>query len=222
MIRISLKGLAKFMTSSSLTQRKTLRDYKFPEREGEAQATFYREARRFIRDFHQQGNPEGWLSKKASELRTLAQVRGAMSGIRLRHNSRALVEYEQYWGAKHFQVLKSTSLALHFHDVRISVFPDVHVLEDETEKIIKFEFSADEPSDEVLKIMSQAMFEAALEGGLGLSAKSVLILDVPRKRLYRGAKAGSKVRREIEAACRTISDIWPALESPRGGKQQAS
>jgi hypothetical protein len=222
MIQIGLKGLAKFMTSSSLAQRKTLRDYKFPDREGEAQGKYYREARRFIPAFHQQGNPEGWLSHKANEARTLAQLRGGMSGIRLRNNSRALIEYERCWGAKSFQVLKNVSLALHFHDVRISVYPDLHVTENGIEKIVKFEFSADEPSGEVLKIMSQAMFEAALEGGLGLSGKGVLILDVPRKRLCRGAKAGSKLKREIEAACRTISDIWPALEPPSSGKQHAS
>jgi hypothetical protein len=222
MIQIGLKGLAKFMTSSSLTQRKTLRDYKFPDREGDAQAQFYREARRFIRDFHQQGNPEGWLSRKANEARTLAQMRGGMSGIRLRNNSRALVEYERCWGGKYFKVLKNVSLALHFHDVRISVYPDLHFLENATEKLVKFEFSADEPSDEVLKIMSQAMFEAAEQGGLRLPAKGILILDIPRKKVCRGAKAGSKLRREIEAACRTISDIWPALEPPIRSKQHAS
>jgi hypothetical protein len=49
MIKISLKGLAKFMTASPSAQRKVLRDYKYPKPEGEAQASFYRDARRDIR-----------------------------------------------------------------------------------------------------------------------------------------------------------------------------
>jgi hypothetical protein len=159
---------------------------------------------------------------KANEARTLSQLRGGMSGIRLRNNSRALREYEQCWGGKHFQVLKPMLLALHFHGVRISVYPDLHVLEDQKEKIVKLEFSSDEPSIGMLKIMSQAMLEAAFEGGLGLSASGVLILDVPRKKLHRVARVGSKIKKEIEAACQTISDIWPALEPPTSGKRHAS
>lgn len=222
MISIGLKGLAKFMTAAPAAQRKILIDHKFPKYEGEAQAQYYREARRFIRAYHQKGNPEGQLSLNADEVRTLAQVHGGMSGIRLRHNSRALREYEQCWGRKQFEVLSPISLALQFHGVRISVFPDLHVMEDGVEKIVKFEFSRDEPDAHLIKIMSQTMFEAALEGGLVLSAAGVLVLDVHRKKAHKGARVGSKIKRDIEAACQTIAAVWPGLEPATSRRQQAS
>ena len=44
MIKISLKGFAKYMVANSAQQRKILTDYKYPQPEGQAMATYYREA----------------------------------------------------------------------------------------------------------------------------------------------------------------------------------
>lgn len=45
MIKIGLKGLAKFMTSALAAQRKVLRDYKYPRQEGQTHASYYRDGR---------------------------------------------------------------------------------------------------------------------------------------------------------------------------------
>jgi hypothetical protein len=222
LIQIGLKGLAKYMIAAPAAQRKILIDHKFPHSEGEAQAQYYRDARRLVRAHHTNGNPSGFLSLKAEEIRLLAQIHGGMSGVRLRHNSRALREYERCWGSKQFQMLANISLALHSHGVRISVFPDLHASENGVEKIIKFEFSPDDPKPQLLRIMSQIMFEAALEGGMQLQPAGVLILDVHRNRVHRGARLRTRLKRDIEAACETIANVWPALEPPISGKQKAS
>jgi hypothetical protein len=222
MIRIGLKGLAKYILATPANQRKILTDHKFPYPEGEAQAQYYRDVRRLVKVYHQNNNRSGFLLAKAEELRSLAQIHGGASGLRLRHNVRALREYERCWGDKQFQVLGSISLAFHSHGVRISVFPDLHVSENGMEKIVKFEFSSDDPDPQLLKIMSQIMFEAAIEGGLLLQPAGVLILDVPRGNVHRVARVRSRIKRDIEAACETIANVWPALEPPVGGKQKAS
>jgi hypothetical protein len=133
-----------------------------------------------------------------------------------------LIEYERAWGARCFDVLKRISLPLVFHDVRISTYPDLHVIENHAEKIIRLEFSSENPNDKLFKIMSQTMFEAASQAGLGLPASGVLIFDVPRGKTYPAMKAGVRMRRDIEAACQNIANIWPALEPAASGRRHAS
>jgi len=74
MIKIGVKGLAKFMTASAAGQRKVLRDYKFPNEEGTAQAAYYREARDFVAEYHRRGHPAEWIRDKATVLQTTAST----------------------------------------------------------------------------------------------------------------------------------------------------
>jgi hypothetical protein len=46
------------------------------------------------------------------------------------------------------------------------VTPDLHVNENEIEKLIKLEFSASEPSGDLVKIVSQVMYESANKSGV--------------------------------------------------------
>jgi hypothetical protein len=211
MIKIGLKGLAKFIASPPAAQRKVLRDYKYPKREGEAQARYYQEARLLIRKNHSRGNPEGWLSAKSQELSVKSQTQSGASALRSRHNARALREYNQFWGTKTFEILSDLSLSLSYSGVTISVYPDLHVREAGVEKIIKLEFASRPPIETIIRVMSQAMFEAASAAGLNLRAADILLVDVPRKTLYRGARMRSRTAKDIEAACQTIADIWPSL-----------
>jgi hypothetical protein len=211
MIKIGLKGLAKFIASSPAAQRKVLRDYKYPKREGEAQARYYHEARLFIRRNHSRGNPQGWLSARSQELSLKAQALSGASAVRVRHNARALREYDQFLGNKTFEILSDLSLSLSYSGVTISVYPDLHVREAGVERVIKLEFGSKPPSEVAIRIISQAMFDAVSAAGLSLRAADILLIDVPRKTLYRGARMRSRTARDIEAACQTIADIWPAL-----------
>lgn len=211
MIKIGLKGLAKFIASSPAAQRKVLRDYKYPKREGEAQALYYREARLLVRRNHSRGNPEGWLSARSQELSLKAQTQSGAGALRVRHNARALREYNQFWGNKTFEILGDLSLSLSCSGVTISIYPDLHVREAGVERIIKLEFGSRPPDDVVIRIMSQAMFEAASAAGLNLRSADILLVDVPRKAVYRGARMRSRTAKDIEAACQTIADIWPSL-----------
>jgi hypothetical protein len=53
MIKISAKGIAKFMMSLDATRRRILFDFKHPDPEGRAQAIHYRDAINAIQIFHQ-------------------------------------------------------------------------------------------------------------------------------------------------------------------------
>lgn len=212
MIQISLKGLAKFMTASAAGQRKVLRDYKYPDTEGQAQAAYYRDARNSIAKFHDQKFASTWLEDQAAAL--LAGSKSAAKpqvASRLKNNARALKCYAEHFGTTAYDVLSDVSLGLEFSGVLVTVNPDLHVSEKGKEKLLKLEFAADEPDADVIKVVSQAMFEAALKDGMNLTSPQILYVDVPRGVRHKGARLGALTKRNIEAACSNIAAIWAAL-----------
>lgn len=212
MIKISVKGLAKFMTSSSAAQRKILRDYKHPdEDEPAAMRLYYKDATDRIVAYHRSGHDRSWLTEKAKDVAELARLTPGPAGTRLRNNSRALSFYEQHFAERSFEPQGQLRLRLEVGGVTITVSPDLYVLEKGKAKVVKLEFSKEAPSDESVKIISQAMFEAAKGHVQGLSSSSVLLLDVPRGTEHRGARAGARMLNEIQAACKTIEAVWPSI-----------
>jgi hypothetical protein len=211
MIKISLKGLAKFMTSNSTQQRKVLRDYKYPDPEGFAQATYYREARDFIVAYHRNGEEPAWLIERAMILDSFASGSTGQTKTRYKNNARALREYARFFAKKKFEVLNDINLSLSLAGVIISVVPDLHVREKDVEKIVKLEFTKDEPDDKLVRIISQAMYQAQSDAGMGLISSSVLYFDIPRGKIHKGARAGSRMQTELKAACENLSAIWDGI-----------
>lgn len=211
MIPITLKGLAKFMTASPANQRKILRDFKYPKEEGHAQALYYREAQDLIYARHKHDHPTSWLMQRASQLRSLAAATGGQSGTRLAHNARGIEQYVQHFAGRRFEVLTEIDLSMTVAGVRVKINPDLHVREGDKEKIIKLEFSTKEPEDRVIRVICQTMFEGALKNGYRLPASCVLYFDVPRGAPHRGARAGARMRAEVEAACQNIVSLWERI-----------
>jgi hypothetical protein len=211
MIRISVKGLAKFMTASAANQRKILRDYKYPDEEGTAQAGYYREARDLIAKYHQKGHQPSWLREKANVLSETASALGGRVATRLRHNVRTLNDYADHFPGTQFEVLPERKFFVSYGPVRVSIVPDLHVRQKTRERFIKLGFGAKEPSPEVVKIVSQLMFEAAVGSRVPVKASDVLYIDVARGVRHKGARAGARMVREIEAACENIGALWPTI-----------
>jgi hypothetical protein len=216
MIRLSLTGLAKYMTASPANQRRILRDFKYPnEDEAYAKRLYYREAREHIVAFHRRSRPVEWLLDQAEQLAELGEFNGGMSEVRLKHNNRALRQYAKHFGTRTFEMLDDLPLALTFGEVRIGINPDLHVRETSKEKIIKLDFGSTAPTPEVIKIVSQCLFEAARGAVDSLTSSSALYFDVARGLEHRGARAGARTLAEMEAACETIAAIWPQLRPRR-------
>jgi hypothetical protein len=172
---------------------------------------YYKESRDLISAFHRHGHDVGWLSERAELLRQQAAVATQSSAARLRHNIRAVRSYERNFGTRSFEPLGPLRLKLEFHGVRVSINPDLHVVEDGKEKVVKLDFGVKPPIPELAKIISQATFEAAAGHVKGLTSSSILYLDVGRGKEYRGARAGARTMREIEAACLNISALWDGI-----------
>ena len=211
MIRLSLKGFAKYMVANSAQQRTILRNYKYPDPEGNAQASYYREARNFIRTFHKDNHDQAWLINRSHNLDLKAANSKGWVKTRLKNNSRAVLQYARHFASRQFQILPNISLHLVFPDVRVTVIPDMHVKERGKEKIIKLEFTKDPQDDKMLKVMAQALFDAQSKAGMGLTSASVLVLDVPRGQEHKGARVGARLASEMEAACKNIAAIWEGI-----------
>lgn len=212
MKQISVKGLADFMAAGPSAQRTIIRRYKYPkEDEARAMRVYYREAKEVVEAHHKRAGDSGWLLEEASRLETLASYLSGPKRTRLRHNVRCLRAYEANFAKRSFEVLPTVSAPLTFGDIRISVVPDLHVREGKNEKVIKLEFGVDAPEETEVKVISQLMFEAVHAAGLPLPAAGVLYLDVQRGKEHRGARAGSRMKSDIEATCKTISDIWEKI-----------
>jgi hypothetical protein len=213
MIKLSVKGLADFMTANAARQRRILREHKFPRLdEARAKIVYYREARDHIAAYHRRGHRPEWMAAKADDLLQLAAADRSVTGQRLRHNARALIHYEAHFARRGFAVQPDLRLSLQLGVVRVSVVPDLHVVEKRKEKIIKLEFGVNPPTRDSVRIISQVMYEAARGHIPHLTNRSILFLDVPRGNEHHGARAGARTLGEIEAACQNIQGIWPTIQ----------
>jgi hypothetical protein len=217
MIRLSLKGLAKYIEGSPAGQRKVLQDFKFPDGdESYGMRMYYQDAVKKVLAFHRTNPGRDFLKNSATSLlAAAAAAEKPQTAQRLRHNARALKQYEEAFGARKFEILAPLKLSLAVGDVTVSVVPDLHVRERGKVKLLKLEFSTDEPSDQTVKILTQCLYEAAVPTMPDLVGSSAILLDVPRGRECKGARAGARMWREIEAACQTIAQVWPSVEPPK-------
>lgn len=210
-MKLSLRGLVKYMTSSPSAQRKVLRDFKYPDPEGSAQRDYYKEARESIVKYHKDGHDPRWLEQRGRLLTAQSEVERGPRKVRLRNNSRAIYAYARFFGHEDFEVLKPPTLSLSFASVRVSVFPDLYVIENNKNTFIKMNFTAQTATKDEVKIVCQSMFEAAEQAGLGPTSSHILYYDLKTGEKHKGARMGALMRRNIEASCQAIAAIWPTL-----------
>jgi hypothetical protein len=211
MIKISVKGLAKFMTSGSVGQRNVLRNFKFPDPEGGVQAVYYSEARLTIKEFHESGNNPSSIVSEVKKLTEKAYQANPKSRIRIEHNIRALRQYLKIFGGLPFKVVPSPKLALVQGDVSIGATPDFCAKHKGTKKLVKLDLGTKPADPKVVKIILQVIYEAAKGGIPNLEPRDVLYLDVPGEKIHKTAKTKSRLTKEIQAACQNIEALWPSI-----------
>lgn len=210
-MKISMKGLAKFMTSGPAAQRKILYDYKHPDPEGKVQAWYYERTRDAIEEYHRRDEPSSWLEAKARILRLEADRQEAQRAARLRHNARALEAYATHFGDRRFSMANEPRLRLTHAGVIVTAKPDLHVVDGRHHRIIKLHLAEDEPDRDSIQIMSQIMLEAETASGEKFPASSIWCLDVTRGKVLREAKVRSRCSANIRAAIENIAALWPTI-----------
>lgn len=211
--QVSLTGLADFMTASAVRQRTIVKQYKYPDDdEARAKVLYYREARDRIAMYHRSPRAPAWLHAQATELQQLARRSPkGRSRVRLEHNARGVTAYAEHFSSKKYSVQRNLRLELRYGDVRVSVVPDLYVIDGPKPKLIKLEFGVEPPTADEVRIISQGLFEAAVAAHLDVGSAQVLYVDVPRGIEHKGARAGARMQRNIEASCHNFSAIWDTV-----------
>jgi len=214
-IQISVSGLARFMKASSAAQRTLLRNQKFPftsDGKKRPQIVRYSEARSAIRKYHESGNDITVLLNAIEALVKKENEHPEKDSSRIRDNVRALKTYMAHFSKRNFTVLDNPKPKYSHGDVVVSAAPDLFVDESGKKKLIKLDFNALKPDEEVVQIILKVMHEASVSSELGVQPKDVVYLDVSRQTQHNGEKLNKRLKREIDAACETIADIWPRIK----------
>lgn len=209
-IRLTMKGLAKYMTAQPAAQRKILRDYKYPNPEGQVQARFYSDALNVIRRLISKRTTVDAARNLAAGWRESALRLPPVRRARPVNNARAVEQYIEHFAGHNFELLQHSSLRLTRGAVVISATPDFRVRQGKRVLVLRLEFASQQPSDALLKVMSQVLFEATTD----LPSPTIAIVDVPRGRMIRAKRMGSRLKADIVAACSTIEAIWPTITPP--------
>lgn len=209
-ISIGIKGLAKYMTSGEATRRKILFDYKHPDPEGAALAQYYTEARSTIARLVRGTIDCASALKHADDLLSQGEDVAGARGTKLKCNGRGITQYVRHFGSENFEWIQPPKLELTFASVRISTIPDLHVRDVRRERLIRLEFASD-LKPESARIIAQGIFESAQLAGLAIPASAVAVWKMSDGTVHGGARMGSRMRKDIEAACHNIVAIWPSI-----------
>jgi hypothetical protein len=223
MIKLSLKGLAKYVASSPATQRRILQQFKYPAAdEPFAMRLYYREATDCLKTYISERRSSHWLQERARQLFTAQAGDSAVRARRRSQNAKAVLLCEQYFGNKELELLATPKLALTFYDVAISVVPDVCVKEGTAIKFIKVQFGGAKLPEQSTRVLTQCLLEAARLHGYDLSLSSAIYLDLPRGLVHTAPRANKRVLLDVRAACETISQIWESIPPPVKTKRSAA
>src|SRR5262245_48340896 len=181
MIKLTLKGLAKYIASSPSVQRKILQDFKYPSAdEPFAMRVYYQEAMDCLKQYIREQRSSEWLRERARQLTVAEDGQSAKSIGRLRQNARDILLYEKLFRTTGVEVLDTPKFRLSYHGVTISVVPDLCLLDGTRTKLVKIQFGGTKLADQSVRVMTQCMLEAANLNGYGLSGGSCVYMDLPR------------------------------------------
>jgi hypothetical protein len=222
MIKLSAKGIAKYIVSSPATQRRIVQDFKYPASEEPfAMRMYYREATDRLKAYMKGEHSNEWLREQAAALAGSGQGQSAAAVRRLQQNADAILLYERQFAGKNWEVLDVPRMRLTFHAVAISVVPDLHLRHLDRAKLIKLQFGGARLPQQSINVMTQCLLQAGLAQGLDLSPACAIYIDLPRDAVH-SVRAGKKTLRDIIAACETISLIWDSIPPPRSRRSAAA
>lgn len=226
-IKFGLSEFAAYMIAGARSQRTLLTAKKFPIDEDNIPSKYYAQVVNLLRDFHRDSHKPAWLEHEAEKQDDLADAalrNGLPEDIAKakyradKHNNfaRVLRAYMWHFGKKRFQVLQQISLTYTVGRVRVSIRPDLHVIQGKTEKLIKLWCKDDKgrnrPKPLEIKVMTQLMLDAANKHGHMLSGSQVLLFDVETGGIHKGARLGAQLGNDIVSECQAMEALWPTLK----------
>jgi hypothetical protein len=192
-----------------------LKTYKFQtDKNGNKrpQIVRYSEARSAIKKYHSSGNDIATLIAAVAALQRKDAAHPEKDSNRIKDNIKAIQTYMTHFARNKFAVLDNPKPKYRHGEVEVSATPDLFVDDGGHRKMIKLDFNAVALDAESVQVILKVMHEASALQELGVQPKNVIYLDVARQAQQTGAKLNKQLKRDIDAACETIEDIWPKVK----------
>ncbi|MBI1291659.1 hypothetical protein GC173_10515 [bacterium] len=226
-IKFGLSEFAAYMAAGAGSRRTQLTAKKFPKDEDKIPGKYYAPVVKLIREYHEGGHQPEWLESKAqvhdgkaAALLTNAPdadaAKAKYKADQHQNFARVLRSYRSHFAKKRFQVRTQIDIPYTIDNVRVSIRPDLHVVQGQTEKIIKFWCKDDQaknrPKPLEIRVITQVMLDSANAHGHMMSGSQVLLFDVQTGQVHKGAKLGAQLGKDIVAECQAMEAVWQTLK----------
>jgi len=226
-IKFGLSEFAAYMAAGAGSRRTQLTAKKYPKDEDKIASKYYAPVVKLLREYHVVGHKPEWLEAEALRQDTKAfaalqnvepadRAKAKFKADKHRNFGRVLRAYRRHFGKKRFEILQQIDLPYTVGKVRVSIRPDLHVIQGKTEKLIKLwckdEKIKSRPKSLEIKVMTQLMLEAANRHGQMLSGSQIMLFDVETGQIHKGAKLGAQLGKDILAECQSMEALWPTLK----------
>ena len=216
MIKLSVRDMAQYLVSDEAAQLQLLRERKFNAPEAIARARFYSESRTSIAAYHRGALSRDSIEAKIVTMRQDARYSNPLPRAELLSNADVLERYLYYQGHRELRLAPPPAADLVRSDVEIRVRPSLFAIEDDDWRRLIFLELREKPSPPAMRIIAELAFEAFRAVLRDLPPQAVQVVDVRRGTITELQQAGSAIGRELAAACKAISDVWPQLTPLKG------
>jgi hypothetical protein len=216
MIKLSVREIAQYLVSDEVARLRLLRRRKYLVPETVARARFYAESRHSIAAYHRGALSRDALEVRIAAMREEAQHCNPLPRSRLLNNSDVLERYLYYQGHRVLQLAPPPTADLVRSEVEIVVRPQLYATEDDDRRRLIFLELRDRSDPAAMRIVAELAFEAFRHVLRNLAPSAVQVVDVRRGAITELKQAGSAIGRDLAAACKAISAVWPELTPPRG------
>ncbi|HEX3761292.1 MAG TPA: hypothetical protein VHW23_21500 [Kofleriaceae bacterium] len=208
--------MAQYLVSDEAARLQLLRERKYHALDGGARARFYSESRTSIAAYHRGALSRDAIEAKIVTMRYEAKFCNPLPRAELISNADVLERYLYYQGHRDLRLAPPPATDLVRGDVEIRVRPSLFAIEDDSWRRLIFLELREKPHPAAMRVIAELAFEAFRPVLRHLPAQAVQVIDVRRGMITELQQAGSSIGRELTAACKAISAIWPQLPPLKG------
>lgn len=213
MIEISAKGLIKYMEGDDAQRRRVLADFKFPD-VGKAPRSYYRDALAAIKQCLGRKISRAQMLARAETLTTEAVGTIPARRLRLMHNARAIIAFDESFGDRGLSAGTSHRLSYVQAGVKVAVHPELWIVERNQQHVLKLELASEPLPSRALETLAQLIYHGAKQHDLDVTPRQVGVLEVATGEIHRGRRIGPRLEARISAALENIEAMWPSIKRP--------
>ena len=206
---LTLNGIVKVLSTSSARDRETLiRNYKYPDPEGQAQAYYYGITRETIHKYHAASNDCGIVDARIDSAQSLCKGATAASVSKLENNIRATRAYVNHFGSKKFVPLDIPKVIVEYEGVSLSMRPDFLATEGKRTRIVRYAFSQKGATDKEIMFSLQLIAFYARLAGIEVQNNDCQLLIVADGTVKTLSGVSTRFEPTLKSAMREVRRHW--------------